>query len=188
MDVSPAFVFSKDTTKTIDLALINYVINSPSARALYASTEPVKELKRLQKTQVYVSYNVGSSDRKTYDRTAPKIQKEAKKVVPPPPPEQPAHVVVDPVSFFYEEHEAPAASHNAVVKTMTPAMRQRLKARRIRGGDAANSLMDRLVLGFYFATWYVLNVVFNSKFLRREFQLVLSSCLKTSHGIHFLQL
>jgi hypothetical protein len=161
-----AFVFTKATSKTLDLAAINYIINSPAARSLYASTEPVKELNRQQKPKVYVSYNVGSSDRKTYYQSASKIQKEAQKVVPPPPPERPAHVILDSVSAFYQEFQAPPASHNAVVQTMTPAMRQRLKARRIRGGEVSNILMERLTVGSYFAAWYALNVIYNSKCLR----------------------
>jgi len=160
----------------VDIALISYVMNSPSAKVLYSTTEPVKELKRHTKPKVYVSYNVGSSDRKTYDKTTSRIQKEAEKIITSPlseqsqpPPlsvERPAQVMVDSISIYYEDDEqVPTASHNAVLDTMTPAMRQKLRARRIRGGDdMTQSWMGRLTIGFYFIAWYVLNVVYNSKY------------------------
>lgn len=149
-------------SKTLDIAVISYILNSPAARAKYASVEPVKELKR-KKLKVYFSPSIMSQDRRTYYRTVPKVPKRAPSRIPPPPPARPAQVVVDTVSAFYEEHEAPNASHNAVIRTMTPATRHRLKARRIRGGEVPNTLMGRLTVGFYFAAWYALNVFYNSK-------------------------
>lgn len=157
-----AFVFTKGVNKTLDVALISYILNSPAARAFYASVDPVKELKR-RKVKVYVSPSISSTDHRTYRQTVPKIPRKAPSTIPPPPPARPAQVVVDTVSAFYEEHDAHPASHNAVVKTMTPAMRQRLRARRIRGGEVPNTLLGRLTVGFYFAAWYALNVFYNSK-------------------------
>ena len=158
-----AFVFSKGISKTLDLALISYILNSPAARAKYAAVEPVKELSR-RKIKLFVATSIRSSDSHTYRETVPKVPKRAPTTIPPPPPARPAQVVVDTVSAFYEEHEAPPASHNAVVQTMSPAMRQRLRARRIRGGELSNALLGRLTIGFYFVTWYALNVIYNSKF------------------------
>jgi hypothetical protein len=37
--------------------------------------------------------------------------------------------------------------------------------RRVRGGAASAALMERLTVGMYFAVWYALNIVYNSKFL-----------------------
>jgi len=142
--------------------VISYILNSPAARAYFASVEPVKELHR-RRLQLYVSPSVASSDNRTYLATVPKVPRKAPSKVPPPPPARPAQVVVDTVSAFYEEHDAHPASHNAVVKTMTPAMRQRLRARRIRGGEVPNTLVGRLTVGFYFAAWYALNIFYNSK-------------------------
>ena len=34
----------------------------------------------------------------------------------------------------------------------------------VRGGADTGGLMDRLVVGFYFALWYALNVYYNSTF------------------------
>jgi hypothetical protein len=113
-----------------------------------------------------VSSSITSTDKRTYRDTVPKISKKAPTGIPPPPPARPAQVVVDTVSAFYEEHDAPPASHNAVVKTMTPAMRQRLRVRRIRGGEVPNTLMGRLTVASYFAAWYALNVFYNSKLPR----------------------
>lgn len=154
------FVFTKGISKTLDLAVISYILNSPAARAKYASVEPVKELSR-RKLKLYVSTTVSSTDNRTYRETVPKVPRKVPSKIPPPPPARPAQVVVDTVSAFYEEHDAPPASHNAVVKTMSPAMRQRLRARRIRGGEVPNTLMGRLTVGFYFITWYALNVFYN---------------------------
>lgn len=147
----------------MDLALISYILNSPAARATYASVQPVKEINR-RKLRVYSSVSISSSDQRTYEETVPKIPKKIPtSIPPPPPPTRPAQVVVDTVSAFYEDHDALPASHNAVVQTMTPAMRQRLRARRIRGGEVTNPLLERLTVGFYFAAWYALNVFYNSK-------------------------
>lgn len=161
-DALAAFVFTKGVSKTLDLEMINYVLNSPAARAFYASVEPVKELTR-RKLKLFVSSSISSTDNRTYRATVPKVSKKAPTTVPPPPPARPAQVVVDTVSAFYEQHDAHPAAHNAVVETMSPAMRQRLRARRIRGGEVPNTLIGRLTIGFYFAAWYALNIFYNSK-------------------------
>ena len=118
--------------------------------------------------QLVVSPSICSFDEKTYRKVVPKVaRKRVPKIPPPPPPARPAQVVVDTVTAFYEEHVASPASHNAVIDTMTPAMRQRLHARRmrrIRGGATNDGLGQTLLVGFYFAAWYALNVVYNSKF------------------------
>ena len=144
--------------------MITYILNSPAARNIYASTQPVKELNR-RKLRVYSSISISSSDERTYQETVvPKVPKKVTPSIPPPPPTRPAQVVVDTVSAFYDTYEVPPASHNAVVETMTPAMRQRLHARRIRGGEVTESLLGRLTIGFYFVAWYALNVFYNSKY------------------------
>lgn len=160
-------MLNRDNSKTLDIAVINYILKSPAARSKFANTKPVREISR-RNLKLVVSPSISSSDVETYFKTirkADRVPKEFTKATPPPPPPaRPAQVVVDTVSAFYEEHDAVPASHNAVVRTMTPAMRNRLKARRIRGGEVPNTLMGRLTVGFYFATWYALNVVYNSKY------------------------
>jgi hypothetical protein len=166
-----ALVFTKGA-KTLDMAVISYILNSPAARAQLAKVEPVRELGR-RKLKIYVSPSISSSDVikfKAYRKTSsPYFPKRASRKIPPPPPARPAQVVVDTCTAFYEQHDAYPAAHNAVVQTMTPAMRQRLRARRIRGGASSNTLMGKLTIGSYFAVWYALNVVYNSKFVPREF-------------------
>ena len=147
----------------MDLALISYILNSPAARNIYVSLQPVKELNR-RKLRLYSSITISSSDQRTYKETiVPKVAKKVTPSIPPPPPTRPAQVVVDTVSAFYDTYEVPPASHNAVVEAMTPAMRQRLHARRIRGGQVTESLLGQLTVGFYFVAWYALNVFYNSK-------------------------
>jgi len=155
-----SFIFTKGVTKTLDLALVSYILNSPAARTIYASVQPVKEINH-RKLRIYSSISISSSDQRTYEETVPKVPRTATTKTPPPPPTRPAQVVVDTVSAFYENHEILPASHNAVVQTMSPAMRQRLRARRIRGGEVQNTLFAQLTVVFYFAAWYALNVFYN---------------------------
>jgi hypothetical protein len=152
-------------SKTVDMGLISYILNSPAAKAEYSKFEPVKELKR-RNLKLKISPTISSSDVKTYRRIVPKVARKAPREVPAPPPARPAQVVVDTVTAFYEDYEAHPASHNAVIKTLSPEMRERLHARRIRGGAVAVGLAARLKIGVYFFTWYALNVVYNSEFLR----------------------
>jgi hypothetical protein len=146
----------------LDIGVISYILSSPAAKAQYSKFKPVKELKR-RNLKLKISPTISSSDVKTYRRIVPKVARKAPKV-PPPPPARPAQVVVDTVTAFYEEYEAHPASHNAVIKTLSPQMRERLHARRIRGGAVAIDLAARLKIGFYFFMWYALNVVYNSEF------------------------
>jgi hypothetical protein len=179
-----AVVFSdKSHSKTVDLSRISYILSSPAAMGIY---EPVKELqidskrgnsKRL--VRIVVTPSVVSSDGKTYVRTVKRTLRGTasstssilhKPVSAMIPPARPAQVVLDTVTAFYQEaqmrqqeHVSPA-SHNAVIQTLSPAMRRSLKARRIRGGAGSNSLLQRLEVGVYFALWYALNVVYNSEY------------------------
>jgi hypothetical protein len=148
-------------SKILDIGLISYILSSPAAKAHYSKFEPVKELKR-RNLKLKISPTISSSDVKTYRRIIPKVARKAPKRVPPPPPARPAQVVVDTVTAFYGEYEAYPASHNAVIKTLSPEMRERLHARRIRGGAVAIGVAARLKIGFYFFMWYALNVVYNS--------------------------
>jgi hypothetical protein len=157
---------SEASAKTLDIGLINYILSSPAAISELSKIVTVKELKR-RKLTLKISPSISSSDGETYRKIVPKVaRKPAKNFTPPPPPARPARVVVDTVTAFYEHHDAYPASHNAVIKTMTPAMRQRLRARRIRGGAAPGDLGQTLLVGSYFAVWYALNVVYNSKFFQ----------------------
>jgi hypothetical protein len=160
--ISSALVFKRSASKTLDLAVISYILNSTAAKSEFAKFKPVKELRR-RRLKLYLAPSITSTDVKTYRKTLPKTPKRAPKKVPPPPLARPAQVVVDTVTAFYEEHDAHPASHNAVIRTMTPAMRQRLRARRMRGGAVSRGLIHRLKLGFYFFAWYALNVVYNSE-------------------------
>lgn len=152
------------SSKTLDIAVISYILNSPAAKTEFAKAKPVKELSR-RRLKLAISPSIVSKDKKTYRKSVPKVPKTVPKTIPPPPPARPAQVVVDTVTAFYEEHDAHPASHNAVIRTMTPVMRHRLKARRMRGGAASSGLIKTLTVGLYFVAWYALNVVYNSKWM-----------------------
>ncbi len=130
-----------------------------------------KMRKRRRPVQLYVTPSIVSSDGKTYVRTL-KQTLRASTVSPTitmrkmsfPPPARPAQVVVDTVSAALYEQEVSAASHNAVLSTLSPAMRRSLKARRIRGGAGSSGLLHRLEIAGYFGAWYALNVVYNSEY------------------------
>jgi hypothetical protein len=160
--ISSALVFKRSASKTLDLAVITYILNSPAAKSTFAMVKPVKELSR-RRLKLYLAPSITSTDVKTYYKTLSKFPKAAPKKVPPPPQTRPAQVVVDTVTAFYEEHDAHPASHNAVIKTMTPAMRHRLHLKRMRGGAVSSGLKQRLTVVFYFVAWYALNVVYNSE-------------------------
>lgn len=140
--------------------------------------------------RIVVTPSVVSSDGKTYVRTVKKTLRASSSSTGSSirrpnvsssssflPPSRPAQVVVDTVTAFYQQevqrmrsqqqdnnmNVVSPASHNAVIQTMSPAMRRSLKARRIRGGAGSNSLLHRLEVGLYFALWYALNIVYNSK-------------------------
>ena len=59
-----------------------------------------------------------------------------------------------------------------ITKTDVDELMEQQSATVMRGGDVGNSaLMQRLKIGFYFALWYALNVVYNSKFMRNVLKL-----------------
>mmetsp|Transcript_3180 Transcript_3180/g.6979 ORF Transcript_3180/g.6979 Transcript_3180/m.6979 type:complete len:594 (+) Transcript_3180:161-1942(+) len=168
-------VFSKSASKTVDLGKINYILTSTAAVIAVQKIQPIVELRRKKRgnakpLDIALTPSVVSSDGKTYIRTVKKTLKQRPYRAPTGVPDQarPAQVVIDTVAAFYPESEASVtkslpASHNAVINTMSPAMRRSLKARRIRvrGGAAAGGLMERLEVGGYFAAWYALNVIYN---------------------------
>ena len=160
-----AVVFSKASSKTLDLGKVSYILASTSANAVVRNSFPILELKNKSRRNA-PSLQIVSSDGKTYVRT---VKKTLKKTLQSSGtldqfPNRPAQVLV---SAFYPEPivtQSLPASHNAVIKTMSPSMRRSLKARRIRvrGGDSGmGGLMQRLKIGGYFAAWYALNVVYN---------------------------
>ncbi|KAG7358605.1 triose-phosphate transporter family protein [Nitzschia inconspicua] len=164
-------VFSKAATKTLNLNRISYILASPAAMIEY---EPVKELtlKRRRPVILAVTPSIISSDGKTYIRTlkqtmAPKPTISIRKMSPPLEPGRPAQVVVNTVSAaLYEQQDEEtaalaAASHNAVISTLSPSMRRSLKARRIRGGAGNTAILHRLEIAGYFVAWYALNVIYN---------------------------
>ena len=167
----PDVVFSKASSKTIDLAKINYILASTSAFVAMQKIAPIVELKRKKGFgELALTPSIVSSDGKTYIRTVKKSLKRKSYRASNSATTQarPAQVVVDTVAAFYPDSEPTVtrslpASHNAVINTMTPSMRRSLKAHRIRvrGGAAAGGLMERLEIGGYFAAWYALNVVYN---------------------------
>jgi len=164
-------VFSKASSKTLDLGKVSYILASTSANAVVRNSFPILELKNKSRRnapslQINITPSIVSSDGKTYVRT---VKKTLKKTLQSSGtldqfPNRPAQVLV---SAFYPEPivtQSLPASHNAVIKTMSPSMRRSLKARRIRvrGGDSGmGGLMQRLKIGGYFAAWYALNVVYN---------------------------
>ena len=138
--------------------------------------EPVRELtqKRRRPAQLMVTPSIVSSDGKTYVRTLKKTMQSKptisiRKISPPSVPGRPAQVVVNTVSAaLYKQQQEDvaaitAASHNAIVSTLSPSMRRSLKARRIRGGAGSSGLLHRLEIAGYFLAWYALNVVYNSE-------------------------
>jgi len=162
-------VFSKSASKTLDLEKINYILSSAPAVIAMQKISPIVEFKRKRgfanPLDLALTPSIVSSDGNTYIRTVKKSLKQKPYRAPYSSPVQarPAQVVIDTFTAFYPESEPNAASHNAVINTMSPSMRRSLKARRIRvrGGAAAGGLMERLEIGGYFAAWYALNVVYN---------------------------
>ncbi len=126
--------------------------------------------KRGFKGKLAITPSIVSSDGKTYIHTVKKSLKRKSHQAPNSEVSEarPAQVVIDTYTAFYPEPEPRSlpASHNAVIKDMSPmsrSMRRSLKARRIRvrGGAASGGLMERLEIGGYFAAWYALNVIYN---------------------------
>jgi len=167
-------VFSKSSSKTLDLEKINYILMSASAVVAMQKITPVIEFKRRKgfanPLDLALTPSIVSSDGKTYIRTVKKTlkQKSYRTYTSAPAQARPAQVVIDTVAAFYPDVEPTVtrslpASHNAVINNMSPSMRRSLKARRIRvrGGAAAGGLMERLEIGGYFAAWYALNIVYN---------------------------
>jgi len=163
-------VFSKSSSKTIDLGKINYILASASAIVAMRKLAPIFELKggMASSLELTLTPSVVSSDGKTYIRTIKKSLKQNPYSTPAPASVQarPAQVVIDTVAAFYPETEPRVtrslrASHNAVINTMSPSTRRSLKARRIRVRGGASARFERLQIGGYFAAWYALNVVYN---------------------------
>lgn len=163
-------IFSKASSKTLDLGKISYILASASAVAAIQKIASIVELKKKSRRsattlQLVLTPSIVSSDGKTYIRTVKKTlkrQSRGSNTID----HRPAQVVVDTVTAFYPEPTVTKslhASHNAVINTMSPSMRRSLKARRIRvrGGELESGLMQRLEIGGYFAAWYALNVVYN---------------------------
>jgi len=163
-------VFSKASSKTVDLRKINYILASASAVVAMQKIAPIVESKRKKAFELALTPSIVSSDGNTYIRTVKKSLKKRpyRNSNSAPAQARPAQVVIDTVAAFYPDSEPTVtrslpASHNAVIDTMSPSMRRSLKARRIRvrGGAAAGGLKERLEIGGYFAAWYALNVVYN---------------------------
>jgi hypothetical protein len=157
--LQPAAVFSREISKTLDIGVINYILSG----AVFDRYQTIKELKKPKRSfKIYTSPSVFSDDGKTYVRLVKKsmAKKSTSRGV------QEAQIQVHASSFYQNMKErVDPASHNAVLKTMTPYMRHKLKARRMRGGAVSRGLLERLKVGFYFFAWYALNVVYNSKLL-----------------------
>ena len=169
--MNAAVVFSKGSSKTLDMNKLSYILNY--AQITY---HPVPE-SRVQQSRkkrtlpsIMVTPSIGSSDAKTFTEKLLRQSQRRPSSSSPPPPSRPAQVVVDTVSSFYQEDpfadSGSPSSHNAVVDNMSPAMRRTLKARRIRvrGGGRTNGFMERLEVGLYFTLWYALNVIYNSTY------------------------
>ena len=164
-------MFTKSSSKTIDLGKINYILASASAIVALHKLAPIVELKIKDipnSLDLALTPSIVSSDGKTYIRTVKKSlkQKPYSTSATTPVQARPAQVVIDTVAAFYPETEPRVtkslhASHNAVINTMSPSMRRSLKARRIRVRGGASSSFERLQIGGYFAAWYALNVVYN---------------------------
>lgn len=140
------------------MGIITYILSQATT-----NHETIKELKKPKRSlKIYTTSSVFSNDGKTYVRLV-KMTTFSKKTTITPVQSQGSQVTISPVQTYYKE-EVPPASHNAVLSNMTPYMRQKLKARRMRGGALSSGLLDRLTVGSYFAAWYALNIVYNSKF------------------------
>eukprot|EP00980_Cylindrotheca_fusiformis_P017185 scaffold5289_cov107-Cylindrotheca_fusiformis.AAC.12 len=149
-------------------------------------TLPELELKRKRRSlKLYTTSSIFSNDGKTYIRFIKKQRKTTPRTttftdmdgttIPLPAvqlqesqfySEAPLLTSRNNKSLYEESSSVvPPASHNAVYSTMTPYMRQKLKARRMRGGGGrgvlSSGVIDRLVIAFYFAAWYFLNIVYN---------------------------
>jgi hypothetical protein len=149
-----AAVFTRTPCKTLDVGIITYILSQATT-----NHEIIKELKKPKPSlKLYLTSSVFSDDGKTYVRLIKKTTSSKKTVQ-----SQGSQVTISPVQTFYTE-QVPPASHNAVLSDMTPYMRHKLKARRMRGGALSSGLLDRLTIGSYFAVWYALNIVYNSKF------------------------
>lgn len=152
--------------------------------------------KNKKPVRIFVTPSIVSSDGKTYVRTVKQTLRSGSTVNKPMPlitPARPAQVVVDTVTAFYREaqkkqEQVSPASHNAVIQTMSPAMRRSLKARRIRGGAGTNSLLHRLEVGGYFGLWYILNVVYNSEYSRSTRRVCDLRCAICRHAMSILTL
>lgn len=155
-------VFAKTPCKTLDVGIITYLLKMASAQQ-YMPKELVKPKRTLA---IYTTPSVSSTDGKTYIQL---VKKGASKKAAAPVAASPvgSQIRIEPVQTFLQQEEydddALPASHNAVLSDMTPYMRQKLKARRMRGGGFQAGMMERLTIGFYFGAWYALNIVYNSK-------------------------
>lgn len=160
-------MFAESKTKSLDIAVINYVTYVWEDSFQTMKYQTVQELDRPKRTlKLYTSPSVFSSDGKTHVRLYKNMKRNPRSSSSsPPPPTRPTQVQVSPVTAFYNTNDVDPASHNAIYRSMTPDMRQKLRVRRMRGGAMSSALMERLKIGFYFATWYALNIVYNSKFV-----------------------
>ena len=158
-------MFAESKTKSLDIAVINYVTYVWEDSFQTMKYQTVQELDRPKRTlKLYTSPSVFSSDGKTHVRLYKNMKRNPRSSSSsPPPPTRPTQVQVSPVTAFYNTNDVDPASHNAIYRSMTPDMRQKLRVRRMRGGAMSSALMERLKIGFYFATWYALNIVYNSK-------------------------
>ncbi|CAJ1970357.1 unnamed protein product [Cylindrotheca closterium] len=156
-------VFAKTPCKTLDVGIITYLLSMASS----SHYMPIELANPKRTLQIYTTPSVFSTDGKTYIRLIRKGSKSMtyhkKKTIASS--SQESQVRMEPVQTFYHstgrEPAADPASHNAVLQNMTPYMRQKLKARRMRGGGTHAGLMERLTIGFYFGAWYALNIVYN---------------------------
>ncbi|VEU44151.1 unnamed protein product [Pseudo-nitzschia multistriata] len=161
-------VFSKSSSKTLDLGKISYILASTSALTATEKLSSILEFhnkygRSAKPPELAITPSIVSSDGKTFIRTVKKTLKHTSYQPPSnnvPAQSRPAQVVIDTVSAFYPDSEPTIAkslpaSHNAVIDTMSPSMRRTLKARRIRvrGGATKSALLQRLEIGGYFATW-----------------------------------
>mmetsp|Transcript_31566 Transcript_31566/g.76204 ORF Transcript_31566/g.76204 Transcript_31566/m.76204 type:complete len:620 (-) Transcript_31566:154-2013(-) len=162
-------VFAKTPCKTLDVGIITYLLSMASSAQTFTPKELVKPKRSLK---LYSTPSVFSTDGKTYIKLIKKgVAASKKKTSSTASSAQESSQVVriEPVvQTFYERASdettattADPASHNAVLQDMTPYMRQKLKARRMRGGGSHAGLMERLTIGFYFGAWYALNIVYN---------------------------
>jgi hypothetical protein len=169
-----AVVFSKAASKTLSLTRISYILESPAAIFDYQPVNELIQKRRPRPVHLAVTPSIVSSDGKTYVRTLkktmqPKPTISIRKISPPSAPGRPAQVVVNtlPAALYHQQQDEvaaiTAASHNAILSTLSPSMRRSLKARRIRGGAGNSGLLHRVEIAGYFLAWYALNVVYNSE-------------------------